>query len=202
MTEITRDTGYETAWKEGEGEKSAPASEAVKAAQDAATTEREVYINAHNETDDDGKVVVKAVQPSDVKATDTVGDTDLKVEAKPESFKAAFARHRAAGDKVFDWNGKKYTTELASEKKAPAAKPAVKPAAESVVKKPAAVAKADDKIDVTVNAENPSVDKPEMFNKIDVSKNPTAETKPAAKPAGRGVINTDNVSDKTLLPKK
>ena len=47
---------------------------------------------------------------------------------KPTSFKDAFASARSAGGKTFMWQGKKYTTELASEKKAvPAAAPAAAP---------------------------------------------------------------------------
>lgn len=43
--------------------------------------------------------------------------------AKPTSFKEAFAGARKAGDKTFEWNGKKYTTEMASAKStAPAPK--------------------------------------------------------------------------------
>ena len=34
--------------------------------------------------------------------------------AKPSNFKQAFASARKAGDKTFEFNGKKYTTELAS----------------------------------------------------------------------------------------
>ena len=37
---------------------------------------------------------------------------------KPTSFKDAFASARSAGGKTFMWQGKKYTTELAGEKKA------------------------------------------------------------------------------------
>ena len=35
---------------------------------------------------------------------------------KKMSFKEAFASARKSGDKTFEWEGKKYTTELASEK--------------------------------------------------------------------------------------
>ena len=45
--------------------------------------------------------------------------------AKPLPFKEAFRQARAKGDAVFEWNGKKYTTELAK----PGAKKAAKPAA-------------------------------------------------------------------------
>ena len=40
----------------------------------------------------------------------------------PTSFKSAFAAARAAGDKTFEFNGKKFTTELASSKTTPPAK--------------------------------------------------------------------------------
>jgi len=48
--------------------------------------------------------------------------------AKTMSFKEAFASARGAGDKTFEWQGKKYTTEVASPKSAKAAEPAPKPA--------------------------------------------------------------------------
>lgn len=41
--------------------------------------------------------------------------------AKPTSFGAAFAAARKGGNKTFTWNGKSYTTQLASEKKAASA---------------------------------------------------------------------------------
>lgn len=37
------------------------------------------------------------------------------VAAKPKGFKSAFADARASGDKTFEWNGKKYSTAVASE---------------------------------------------------------------------------------------
>lgn len=49
-------------------------------------------------------------------------DTDGEIldnvfpEPKKQSFKEAFASARKSGDKTFEWQGKKYTTELASEK--------------------------------------------------------------------------------------
>lgn len=46
---------------------------------------------------------------------------DVKEEPKRESFKEAFARNRASGVKTFEWNGKKYTTELAGASKPRAA---------------------------------------------------------------------------------
>lgn len=62
--------------------------------------------------------------------TEEVSET---VTPKKQSFKEAFAEARKGGGKTFEWEGKKYTTELASDKKAApkteVAKPAAKPTA-------------------------------------------------------------------------
>jgi hypothetical protein len=50
-------------------------------------------------------------------AAEQQGENILKgmrdAEAKPKDFKSAFAGARSAGDKTFEFNGKKYTTDLA-----------------------------------------------------------------------------------------
>ena len=52
---------------------------------------------------------------------------DASKEDEPKkTFSQAFAQARKDGDKTFMFNGKKYTTELKSEKKAPS-KPAIEP---------------------------------------------------------------------------
>ena len=43
---------------------------------------------------------------------------EAKVAPKQPTFKEAFAAARSAGDKVFEFNGKKYTTEMAKAKPA------------------------------------------------------------------------------------
>jgi len=49
---------------------------------------------------------------------------DNEVAEKPSSFKEAFAEARRSGDKTFQYEGKKYTTEMAAPKKAaPRAEP-------------------------------------------------------------------------------
>jgi len=52
--------------------------------------------------------------------TDTGEETSRSMAPaeKKTSFKEAFASARGAGDKSFEWNGKKYTTEVASAKPA------------------------------------------------------------------------------------
>lgn len=42
-------------------------------------------------------------------------------DLSPKNFKAAFAEARKAGDKTFEFNGKKYTTAMAASKAAPKA---------------------------------------------------------------------------------
>lgn len=61
-------------------------------------------------------------------------------------FEKAFAKARADKQKIFDWNGKKYTTEYKEEAEAKKAKPAAKPAAAAAQPKP------------EPKAEKPSVD--------------------------------------------
>ena len=72
----------------------------------------------------------KPVDTSSMKMP-TVEDEPAEREApaKAMSFKEAFAANRKAGAKTFEWNGKKYTTDIATSK--PAAKPAAAPKAET-----------------------------------------------------------------------
>lgn len=51
------------------------------------------------------------------KNTDTSYRMEKKEPEKKETFKEAFAKNRKAGNKTFEWKGKKYTTDLASDKK-------------------------------------------------------------------------------------
>ena len=68
--------------------------------------------------------------------------------AEPQSFKQAFAAARSGGDKVFNWNGKSYTTELASSKPAPKAEaPAPKAETKATPKAEAPAPKAETKAD-------------------------------------------------------
>jgi hypothetical protein len=70
-----------------------------------------------------------------------------KPEAK-ETFKEAFARHRAAGKSTFTWNGRKYTTEMAK----PAAKSAPAKAEPKTSPKPVSPVRAEMKRNTASNA--------------------------------------------------
>lgn len=62
-----------------------------------------------------------------------MGEESKKAEAataqaaQPTDFKSAFAKARSDGKKLFSWNGKKYTTDLASDKKSAPIERAVAP---------------------------------------------------------------------------
>jgi hypothetical protein len=65
------------------------------------------------------------------------GMADTTVETtttstKAPSFKEAFAAARGAGDKTFEWGGKKFTTEMAKPKAAAAAEAPAKPKYQSL----------------------------------------------------------------------
>jgi hypothetical protein len=60
--------------------------------------------------------MMKKVQRYNGEDGSSVSDEDSSAKSKPQSFKEAFAAARSGGDKTFSWNGKSYTTELASSK--------------------------------------------------------------------------------------
>lgn len=55
------------------------------------------------------------------KSSDPMGALMERRKYKGQSFASAFREARDAGDKTFFWNGKKYTTDLASSKSTPPA---------------------------------------------------------------------------------
>lgn len=58
--------------------------------------------------------------------------------AKPMSFKETFAARRKAGDATFEWNGKKYTTDLKKPATSNAASPGVNASPAAAIKAPVA----------------------------------------------------------------
>lgn len=55
------------------------------------------------------------------KSSDPLGALMERRKYKGQSFASAFREARKSGDKTFFWNGKRYTTDLASEKAMPSA---------------------------------------------------------------------------------
>ena len=128
--------------------------------------------------------------------------------AKPQSFKEAFAKGRAnalaGGSKTFTWNGKSYTTELASNK--PAAK-TVTSKAESSTPKPeykteSSTPKPEYKTEFQRQQEAAGEGADafgRILNKIgDKIRSSATPNKTESKGSGR--IDTSNVNKKTLLP--
>lgn len=78
--------------------------------------------------DEDAKLFGEAFNaPEAEKPGEPMGKPEA-IPLAPANFKEAFAKARKAGDKVFEFNGKKFTTALKSEMK-PKAKPAAVSAA-------------------------------------------------------------------------
>lgn len=73
---------------------------------------------------------------------------------KPQSFKEAFASHRKAGAKTFEWNGKKYTTALKGDS---APKAAVAATKTTPVDRIWSVAKTDNRPKVEIKAPSGSM---------------------------------------------
>ena len=154
-TQTQSDADYSDEWMKGE-ESNAPATNAVKtAAASSADTMDKAYSDAWNEngpgesdpTQTSGNQTKPAAPEKSPGAglapkTDSEPDGSVSTPAptatSPSSdgktFKQAFAEARQRGDKVFEYNGKKYTTELASPNKASTSSPAEKQAAAQIAK--------------------------------------------------------------------
>lgn len=126
---------------------------------------------------------------------------DEPAAPRKQSFKEAFAENRKAGNATFEFEGKKFTTELAKPAaQAPReAKKTEAPA--SVVRKPAASAPAPKTMTFT-NTDNYDDGKD---LKLATGGSFGSKANTAARPIvqrGKGVIDTSNIDSKTLLPKR
>ena len=83
-------------------------------------------VDAANETDDPIAALNKSRNWTDTE--DTTAVAPKAAPTKSMSFKEAFASARKGGDKTFEWQGKKYTTDLAKPKAAAPAPKAAAPA--------------------------------------------------------------------------
>jgi len=121
--------------------------------------------------------------------------TETKAEAsKPEykSFKEAFAANRKAGVGTFEYNGKKYTTEMAgARKETTAAKPAASTASADTAKP---------KYETPYDRMN-RTNREASAAKSETARE-TARLASRAPAKGRGVIDTSNVNPNTLLPRR
>lgn len=135
--EWTKGEAIEAPKAEPEAEMPAPAANAVKSAYEQARDEdAKAFSDAFNATD-------ISSEPKDEPKMAAVEEP--KQDPKPMKFGDAFKAAKAEGKKVFDFNGKKYTTDLAKAKAKPVVK-APEVAAEPEAKPAAPVAKEDKSI--------------------------------------------------------
>ena len=150
---------------EPEAEMPAPATNAVRSAYEQARDEdAKAFSDAFNSTD------ISSEPKDEVKAEPK---EEPKQDPKPMRFGDAFKAAKAEGKKVFDFQGKKYTTDLAKAK----AKPVVKAPEVVAEAAPAAPeAKAEPKADKSIYDDNTfpknliNAVKSKMGDKANVSK--------------------------------
>ena len=161
---------------EPEAEMPAPATNAVRSAYEQARDEdAKAFSDAFNATDissesDDGSASKSmSVTKDQIKAEPM---EEPKQDPKPMKFGDAFKAAKAEGKKVFDFNGKKYTTDLARATKAKPVVKAPEVAAEPEVKPAAPAAKEDKSIydDNTFPKNVINAVKSKMGDKANVSK--------------------------------
>lgn len=128
-------------------------------------------------------------------APDTASEVKIDgVGGGKQSFKQAFAENRKAGNSTFEWNGKKYSTEVATGKQAPrmAAKSSA-PAGGKTFAEDVAERKKAMSVEKTVEK---AMSRDENYgNEGRRSVAPRAAS-------GRGLIDTSSIDSKTLLPKR
>lgn len=116
--------------------------------------------------------------------------------ARKQSFKEAFAEARRGGGKTFEWNGKKYTTEMAGEKPA-ASRPATRAAAADTGDETA-------RLRSRAPAPKPKYETP--YDRMNRRNREEAAARTASTPRGQDRIMRDvrpgEVNPKTLLPTK
>lgn len=192
MKHLGESATYEDAWKADEAAKPEAGDEFEPKADEASASEPEVQAAGKQ----DSGAETAPVPDAQVEAHDEYAagfgmdmpksEAPAAVKHQPQSFAEAFAMHRKAGAKTFDWQGKSYTTKLASDK--PAAKVAAKPAAPAA--KPAADKPAFNKFAKT-GADKGAPSYGEFAEKRDAAEAPKivrssniGEPKPEPKPDG------------------
>lgn len=135
---------------------------------------------------------VAAAKAPDYKAPAAESAAD-EAPAKKQSFKEAFAENRKAGNADFEWNGKKYTTEMASSK--PAAPKAAPKASASAPSSSPAKTFSEDVAERKANRLPNAMARNENYGN-------ESRRQVLPRPTGRGIIDTSNIDPKTLLPKR
>lgn len=113
---------------------------------------------------------------------------------RKQSFKEAFAEARRGGGKTFEWNGKKYTTEMAG----------AKPAAPKAAAKPAAMDTGDETARLRARAPAPKPKYETPYDRMNRRNREESAARSASRPSGQDRIlrnvRPGEVNPKTLLP--
>lgn len=150
----------------------------------------EVNYNPYQGDDTDPFSAARAEDGSIDKGVEVSPVAEPKVESKPvdpikpQSFKEAFAANRKAGNATFEYNGKKYTTELASTSKVTPARVNGKTFSE----------------DVAERKKSLSVETASSRNENYGNEGRRQAQAPRA--GGKNIIDTSNIDSKTLLPRR
>jgi len=119
---------------------------------------------------------------------------------RKQSFKEAFAENRKAGNATFEYEGKKFTTELAKPKAAPRDEKKTDSSA-SVVRKPTQSAPVPKVMTFTDTGSYDDGAKLSLATGGTFGSKANTAARPVVQ-RGRGVIDTSNIDSKTLLPKR
>lgn len=147
----------------------------------------EVNYNPYQGDDTDPFSAARAEDGSIDKGVEVTPVAEPKVESKPikaQSFKEAFAENRKAGNATFEYNGKKYTTELASSAKVTPARVNGKTFSE----------------DMAERKKSLSVETASSRNENYGNEGRRQAQAPRA--GGKNIIDTSNIDSKTLLPRR
>jgi hypothetical protein len=141
--------------------------------------------------------------------TDDTGSSQSTASPAPKSmsFKEAFASARKGGDKSFEWQGKKYTTDLAKPKAAAPASAPVSKAAESASAPASKSSAPASKAAAPASASKPKYETP--YDRMNRQNREAAATKKSAADTERATLRENVRKDrsgdtnaKTLLPMK
>lgn len=130
----------------------------------------------------------------------SINKSEPEPVAKKQTFKEAFAENRKAGNATFEYEGKKFTTELAKPKAAPRNEKKTDSSA-SVVRKPTQSAPVPKVMTFTDTGSYDDGAKLSLATGGTFGSKANTAARPVVQ-RGRGVIDTSNIDSNTLLPKR
>lgn len=121
-------------------------------------------------------------------------------EVKPKTFREAFAEARAAGDKAFTWQGKRYSTEMAGSSRS-SAPVAGRPRGESYTTPSATRSMMDRAAEGARSAREASESRASKARQSDAEMRREARGQTSGEPKAKR-LSTAGLNPKTLLPER